>query len=683
MNEYFQKIAEKLPGFEVRDGQLKMFQNVLDAYSQNQTFLIEAGTGIGKSLAYLIPAMLWALEKKEPTVIATHTIALQEQLMQKDIPFLLSALDMNLKAALVKGMNNYLCLRKLYDSAQDVPETVFAWVKKTQEGSRSELPIIPTPDLWDQIGAEADNCTHVKCPHYKECFYFKARKNAADAHLIVANHHLLFADLAIREENDNFEQTAVMPAYKHLIIDEAHHCEEVATQYFAEKVSRRGLIHHLGRLISDRGTGKLAVLYRKICEAYPEGNLLSEPLSLFLPSEKRRVVELVQETFEALSLYFAAHKQEDKLRIGDVHLNDPHWINQVQPQVGELVQSGREFVNSILLLEGKLKQLNDPLLDSKCEGTFAEITGICSRLQGFFDVLHAFVFTPLNVDKVRWVEGVAPDLHLISADLEVASRLKAALFQRLSTIILCSATLATNGNFHFIRKRLGIEKAEESIYGSPFNYQEKVQFCVPMDLPDPAHPTFTSLASDKIWDIIEISRGGAFVLFTSYSMLKSCEKLLSDKLYKNHYLLYCQGDESRSSLLRKFRSTEKAVLFGTDSFWEGVDVAGEALRCVIIVKLPFKVPNDPLFQARSEAIASQGGSPFFDYSLPHAIVKFKQGFGRLIRNKEDRGCVVCLDPRLIKKGYGKKFLQSLPDCPVISDTSANCLEKLKVFYYNK
>lgn len=678
--ECFAKVAAKLPGFEVREGQVEMLQSVLAAYEEEHTLLVEAGTGTGKSLAYLIPALLWAAQHSEPTVIATHTIALQEQLIQKDIPFLLDALEMDLKAVLAKGMNNYVCLRKLHDTPTEVPESLFTWAKTTIEGSRSELPVYPSQDLWDQIGAEAESCTHVKCPHYKECFFFKARRQAADAHVIVANHHLLFADLAVREESDNFEEAAVLPPYKRLILDEAHHIEDVATHYFAQSVSRRGLIHALGRLLSDRGTGKLVTLHRKICEAYPLGDILGDKLTVILPAEKRNMVELVNEAFQALSFYCGTAKGEEKMRIRDSHLQDPVWGSTVQPAIEQVITHGKGFLQTLSSLEGQLKQKKDPLLDNKCDGVLAEIKGICSRLEASLATLFAFVFSPLEADKVRWMEGAPPDLHLIAADLEIAQRLSKALFERLPTVVLCSATLSTHKDFSFIKKRLGIKQAEEKIYASPFDYQTQAILSVPTDLPDPAHPTFTREAAEKIWETIEISKGGTFVLFTSYSMLRECERLLAERMHKKRYLLFCQGEENRSTLLRKFRTTDKAVLFGTDSFWEGVDVAGDALRCVIIVKLPFKVPNDPLFQARSEAIASQGGSPFFEYSLPHAIVKFKQGFGRLIRNKQDRGCVICLDPRLIKKGYGKKFLKSLPPCPIISEPAAQCFESLKKFY---
>ena len=664
----------------MRPGQLQMFQDVYTAYDEERTYLIEAGTGTGKSLAYLIPAILWAMEKGEQTVIATHTIALQEQLIQKDIPFLIDALGLEIKAVLAKGMHNYVCLRKLHDSQDQVPESLLKWSTTTIEGSKSELPIMPSSDLWEQIGAESESCTHIKCPHYKECFFFKARKEMADAHLIIANHHLLFADLAIRAQSESYEGAAILPAYKRLVLDEAHHCEDVATQYFAQSASRRGIIHYLGRLYSDRGTGKLVSLYGKICEAYPAGNVLAEALTIFLPAEKRNSVEGVNKAFEALSAYFARHRQEDKCRIREHHLNDPLWISEVQPPVATVYEEAKRFLQSVLLLEGKLKQMDNPQLDSKCEGVLAEIKGVCTRLQGFFETLYTFVFSPLEPTIVRWLEGMAPDLHLIAADLEISARLSEALFKRVPSIILCSATLSTHNSFSFIRGRLGIEKSEERIYPSPFNYQEQTLLTVPIDLPDPSSPHFTKAAAEQIWEAVEISRGGVFVLFTSYVMLRECERLLADRFHKKHYNLYCQGDESRSTLLSKFRKSLKGVLFGTDSFWEGVDVAGDALRCVVIVKLPFKVPSDPLFQARSEAISKQGGSPFFDYSLPQAIVKFKQGFGRLIRSKEDRGCVICLDPRLATKGYGKKFLKSLPECPILFEPASAVLERLRVFY---
>ncbi|MCH9627742.1 MAG: putative ATP-dependent DNA helicase YoaA [Chlamydiales bacterium] len=670
--------SSKLPGFEVREGQTAMLRDVMAAYDEEAIALIEAGTGTGKSLAYLIPALYWALEKGEPTVVATHTIALQEQLIEKDIPFLLDTLDLDLKVVLVKGMQNYVCLRKLHDAAHELPDSLLSWSKTTQEGSRSALPVLPSPDLWEQIGAEKEGCTHVKCPHYKECFYFKARKEAADAHLIIANHHLLFADLSLREQSDNYGEMCVLPAYKRLVLDEAHHVEDVATEYFADKVSRRGLVYLLGRLISDRSTGKLMALHKKLFEVYPEDGgerALLNLLELTLPAEKRALIDQIQTTFERINQFAAEHQSEEKFRFREEHVQHPFWVEKVQPAVQECVDLGKEFVQSVLLLEVHVKR--DANLPSKCEGILADIGGICRRLGSAFDILHHFVFSPLEPTRVRWIEG---DGHLITADLEIATRLSETLFSRLPTTVLCSATLSTNRSFAFIRARLGIEEAAERIYESPFDYNEQALMTVPVNLPDPGSPHFVQAAAEHIYEVIQISQGGVFVLFTSYHMLKSCEQILLDRLLREQFTLFCQGDEGRTALLTQFRQTPRAVLFGTDSFWEGVDVVGEALRCVVLVKLPFKVPSDPLFQARSEAIAQQGGSPFFDYSLPHAIVKFKQGFGRLIRNKADRGCVVCLDTRLAKKGYGKHFLKSLPNCPVVFAGREEVFQSMRARY---
>lgn len=671
--------SEKLPGFEVREGQLAMLRDVLSAYENGETALIEAGTGTGKSLAYLIPALYWALEEGEPTVVATHTIALQEQLLQKDIPFLLDTLGLDLKIVLVKGMHNYVCLRKLHDAAHEIPESLLGWSKSAKEGSRSELPVVPSHDLWEQIAAESEGCTHVKCPHHKECFFFKARREAADAHLIIANHHLLFADLSLRQQNDNYGEICVLPPYRRLILDEAHHIEDVATEYFADKVSRRGLIHYLGRLFSDRSTGKIMSLHKKLFEAYPEGGgdrELLDLIELTLPAGKRALVDQIHSTFELISQFARDQQKEEKFRFRMEHLNHPFWVQMVQPAVQELIEAGKGFLQAALLIEVYVRR--DPILPAKCEGILADIGGICNRLEGFFETLSAFVFSPIESSRVRWIEGEG---HLITADLEIAPRLSEALFQRLPTAVLCSATLSTNTSFSFIRSRLGIEKAVERIYESPFDYSRQAILSVPIDLPDPSSPRFTESAAASIFEMVAASKGGAFVLFTSYQMLRDCERLLAGRFLEKRYTLFCQGDDGRTSLLEKFRTTKQAVLFGTDSFWEGVDVVGEALRCVILVKLPFKVPSDPLFQARSEAIAEKGGSPFFDYSLPHAIVKFKQGFGRLIRNKEDRGCVVCLDPRLVKKGYGKQFLKSLPDCPHHFEPSSALSKKIQEFYF--
>lgn len=673
-------LLASLPGFEIREGQLSMLRDVQSAYDDQKTILIEAGTGIGKSFAYLIPALLWAKEKGEPTVIATHTIALQEQLIQKDLPFLLKSLNLNLKAVLVKGMHNYVCLRKIADHGHELPQAILNWAESAQEGSKSELPAQPSHDLWEQISAEAESCTHIKCPHYKECFFFKARKQAADADILVANHHLLFADLSLREEKDNYDEACILPAYRNLILDEAHHVEDVATEYFSRKVSKKGIIHLLGRLLSDRMTGKFPSLHKKIFEVIPPMGYdaalapIMDLLELSLPVGKRELIEELQSLFEKIALFLKEHANEEKLRLRKTHLEHPFWEHEIKPAIKIFYENGKRFIQSALLLETNISRQQNPLLTAKCEGILAEINGLCQRLDGALESLLEWGVSPLQRESVRWADET---LTLVSADLDIAPRLSESLFERIPTIVLCSATLSTKDDFSFIRKRLGILEAEERVYASPFNYEKQALLAIPLDLPDPSHAQFVSQASEKIWQTLEMSEGGAFVLFTSYAMLKECQRLLGARLAEKKYTLFCQGEESRTVLLKKFRVAKRAVLFGTDSFWEGVDVVGDALRCVIIVKLPFKVPSDPLFQARCEAITDAGGSPFFEYSLPHAIVKFKQGFGRLIRNKDDRGCVVCLDPRLVKKGYGKFFIRALPLCQ-----HSNQLESVDRFFRN-
>ncbi|MFZ0565263.1 MAG: helicase C-terminal domain-containing protein [Chlamydiales bacterium] len=658
-------IGKKLAGFEQRDGQISMLKDVQAAYEEEKIALIEAGTGIGKSLAYLIPAIQWSLEEKEPTLIATHTIALQEQLIQKDIPFLIEALDLDLKVVLAKGMNNYVCLRKLHEGAGQLPDVLFAWAEKTQEGSSSSLPISPSPSLWEEVKAEAESCTHVKCPYYKACFFFKARKKAADAHLIVANHHLFFADLAIRYETGNYTEGCILPPYRRLILDEAHHIEEVATDHFADRVNYHALIRCLGRL-----TGKLTSLQKKLLKLSPEKKSDHALLELTLPSEKQLLGDLAHQLFDTIG--HLPHEGE-KLRVQEKHLQLPFWTNTLQPLAQTFVNQGKKFTQSLRLLKERIEH-------SECESVLVEISGLTNRLENIFNSLHSFIFSPLEQQRVRWIEGKAPHLSLVNAELEIAARLSDSLFQKIPTIVMCSATLAANRKFDFIRKRLGIEEAIERIYESPFDFEKQMILSVPTDLPNPNSPGFQEEIGEKIFEAIEISQGNAFVLFTSYDMLRDCEKRLADRFRTKKYPLLCQGEESRSALLRKFRITPRAVLFGADSFWEGVDVVGESLRCVIIVKLPFKVPSDPLFQARCEMIAKNGGAPFFDYSLPQAIIKFKQGFGRLIRNKNDRGCVICLDSRLANKGYGKRFLNSLPSCPHVFETKEKLAKKIRGFY---
>lgn len=706
-------LSVHLKDYEERQEQNAMLKNVVDAYNDEQIALIEAGTGTGKSLAYLIPAMLFALQNGTPCVISTNTIALQEQLLEKDIPFLTKALNLNIKAALLKGMNNYLCLRKLADSqyekrflnAEEMHdyETIEAWSAKTLDGSKSELSFVPQASIWEKVGAEAEACTYTKCPHYKECFFFKARKQAADAQLLIVNHHLLFADLAARSEVDNYKDQIILPPYQHIVIDEAHHIEDVATEYFAEKISRLGLTRQLSRLLAEKKndtSGKFIILKQKLEECFPEKDqaiqALMHKIEIDLPAERRNLLRYANELFETMYFFsesLAAQDEDNpsakKLRLRAFHYQQPIWLTQITDAAKQLLNELGRFCVS---LEYTLKQIEttDEQLAQKTEGIRADCLAIVRYLKNTHAIVENFVFTAESSEFVKWIEinhtRNGTNVLLIRARLEISDILRSALFSKFKTIVLCSATLTANCKFDYLKNRLGLQLplSEKSItensYESPFDFAKQALIAIPSDMPEPHLGSFAVSACEKIWHSLEASHGNAFVLFTSYTMLNTCYKILIARLEKAHYHTLRQGDDSRKALLEKFKTSSQAVLFGTDSFWEGVDVVGEALRCVIIVKLPFKVPSEPLIQARAEAITARGGNPFMEYIIPAAIVKFKQGFGRLIRNRKDRGCVVCLDTRLIKKGYGKMFLNSLPPCQQYVANGIEVKEKMAEFY---
>lgn len=693
-------------------------RNVLDAYHGDQVALIEAGTGTGKSLAYLIPALLWASATGERTVISTNTITLQEQLLQKDIPLILNTLNLSLKAVLVKGMHNYLCMRKFFEAQHELQllapheaeemQKIEVWQESTKDGSRSSLSFAPSSSVWEKVGAENDTCNRNACPYFQQCHFFKARREAAEAQILIVNHHLLFADLVLRSDTDNFKDPAVLPPYTRIVLDEAHNIEDIATDYFASRISQLDLMRLTARLAAEKKgqtIGKLPLLKDKITGHYRKefsGDVASilTRLDIDLPGQRRDLLHLSQEMFEAYlefaqtcrnSLSEEQVQGESKLRLLQYHQTHPQWEAKLLPTSKALCESIKKYAQALVALTEDLKQLKNPVLDELIKGIAYEINALSLRLIDAGGIIERFISSIIPLEKVRWIElqqfKTMINTGLVDADLDISKVLAEKLFSKFSTIILCSATLTTNKQFGFIRNRLGLTPEQfpdrvirEYSYESPFDYQKQVLVAIPTDVPSPTDPAFLNVATEKIWQAIQSSRGNAFVLFTSYSMMKLCFEKLESRMKENRYHPLKQGDDDRQTLLNKFKNTDYSVLFGTDSFWEGVDVAGEALRCVIIVKLPFKVPSDPLIQARSEAISAKGGDPFMDYSLPQAIVKFKQGFGRLIRNRRDRGCIICLDTRLLTKRYGKLFLSSIPECQQVFAAGNDLQTHMKDFY---
>lgn len=706
-------LSNALKGFECRPQQQQMMGNVIDAYNEGQIALIEAGTGTGKSLAYLVPAIMWAAHYRERTVISTHTIALQEQLIKKDLPDLIKALNLSLSTALVKGMNNYLCVRKLEDAQAEMRlfpadegeeiERIAIWKQTTTDGSRADLPFTPSAKAWEHVGAESDACSGQRCPHHQQCYFFKARERANDAQILVVNHHLLFSDLVMRMDATT---PSILPPYDRVVLDEAHHVEDIATEHFAARLHCLEILKTLGRLSSEKQNkehGKLAVLQENIQASSDKSSTreisaLMSRLVIDLPALKRQIHDQLLDTFDLytrfadqLSRQDQASPVESKWRILQEHQTHPRWKEEVIPQTQKLTTTLKQYIQGLMGMESALKIIDNEKLQDKTKSVRLDIQALASRLSTSVERFEHFTSPMKDANKVRWIEAQKlkslTNTHLVDADLDVSTALVNFLFTKIPTIVLCSATMTTNQRFSFMRERLGLTKDKlpdrritENIYDSPFDYSKQAMLLIPTDMPDPSHGSFQSAAQERIWDAIEASRGNAFVLFTSYSMLRSCYDALAAKLERHGFVPMKQGDANRHALLSRFKETDRSVLFGTDSFWEGIDVAGDALRCVILVKLPFKVPSEPMIQARTEALIAQGKNPFLEYSVPHAIVKFKQGFGRLIRNKWDRGCIVCLDTRLINKSYGQLFLNSLPACAQVFGNSQTIKKQMVEFY---
>lgn len=697
-------LSHLIPNYEERESQTAMLGDIVKAFDEKQIALIEAGTGVGKSMAYLLPSILWAIKHKERILLSTHTINLQEQLLNKDIPLAKKALGANIKAVLVKGMSNYLCLRKLEDarlekrmlSDKENEEIthIEEWAEITTDGTLSGLKIVPAYSTWEKVCAEGDTCSFRKCPFYDRCHFFKARKQAENAHILISNHSLLFADLAMRGGN---QEGGVLPDYSRVILDEAHRIEDVATNFFAARVSYLSLLRVLGRIGTDR-QGKIALLKDKIAMHYAKHTPdcvmpIFSRLNIDIPAFKRDLLTQLANFFQTLTEYIQQDQTfgDVKRRLLPEHCALPVWKETLVPLAEQAIDSGKRYIQSINQLLNDLTQISDEKLEEKTEGTRLEVQALTNRLNDAIQNLQHFMQKECPKDKVRWMEASTlrsmTNVHLIEANLEVGELMAQKLYNPFFTTILTSATMSTNQNFKFFRQRVGLtdqfleeKSVNESLYISPFNYSSQAKLIVSKDMPHPNSVDFLQAAINRIWDAIQASRGNTFVLFTSHSMMKQCANALENRLQENRFPLLKQGDASRKELLDQFRVTDYSVLFGTDSFWEGVDVAGDALRCVVLVKLPFRVPSEPILQARTEQIKEKGKDPFMHYHLPTAIVKFKQGFGRLIRNKKDRGCILCLDSRLINRPYGRQFLNSLPPCQLSVIPSDQIKEEMQEFY---
>ena len=714
--------------YEPRPAQVRLAEAVALTFRDEGIGLFEAGTGTGKTFAYLIPSALHALRTGEKVLISTATKNLQSQLTLKDVPALAAALDLPedapLKVAIVKGRANFVSLRRAQESIQqgqlafedegeqEEVRRLAAWARETTTGDKAEVVPPPSWDAWAHVVSTSDNCLGRQCPRFRDCHFFEQRRLAHEAHVVVANHHLLFADLAIKLAT-GFDRAAVLPAFKRVVLDEAHHVEDIASEYFGLELTELGLTRPLGRLELERrrGRGLLPALQAQLRGPNLDrlARTLEERLRPLREDTRRSVEDAFRLTTELVREACPAgdrEAREVKMRVGPEHAELFAPLEEARAvlvlfvsRLGRLLDEAKsifdlgqeEATRSIRLqIRGCLKHLErgatgleeflggvgcrvGPILPGGAIAPAAEPPAplapapLAPGTQGKTD-------PPLPGEQVRWIElfrtrRSQDRLRLRSAPLQVGPHIVPALFSPAKSVVLTSATLATGHGTGFLQAQLGLgawqaahpeRRLRELQIPSPFDFPRQALLAIPSDLPLPNQAGFGPATTAALRSLLETTRGRAFALFTSFGALQRAYNDLAPALEAAGMLPLRQGSEDRQALLERFKATRGAVLFGTDSFWEGVDVPGDALVLVVIAKLPFGVPSEPLQLARAEAVEARGGSPFSELSLPQAVLKLKQGFGRLIRNHGDRGAVVILDRRVVTRGYGRAFLASLP-----------------------
>jgi len=632
-------VAQKFPGYEYREEQVRMAEEIERCIGEEKNLVVEAGTGVGKSFAYLIPLIEYINQTKERAVVSTYTIALQEQLAEKDIPFLQKIIPFSFNVALAKGRTNYLCLRRLartselqgelFEKKNEFQELALIkeWSTVTREGTLSEIPHLPSSRVWDKVCCQRDNCLGKKCSYQEKCFFKRARKRLYQANLFIVNHHLFFSDLALRIEKQN-----ILPPYKMAVLDEAHSLERVASEHLGIEISNfrvSYLLNSLSHPKKESWGGFLATL-----------NL------------KEETFHYLEEVKEDARLFF--REIEDWIKKGETkRIKIPNFVeNRISLHLEEIA---------------KILAKRKTIAESKEEEV--EITAYIKRCLNLSSEIRIILNQSLT-DSVYWAElrkrRKYSRITLFSSPINVAEHLQEHLFKEIKPIIMTAATLTVNNSFNFLKERIGLRETRELLLGSPFDYKKQVKLYLCRKVPFQTEKEYAKVLTERIKHYLLLTEGKAFVLFTNYKIMQKVYRKISPFLTKKGINSFLQGNGMpRHRMLEAFKGDVNSVLFGTETFWMGVDVAGESLSNVIITKLPFSVPDHPLIEARIERIEERNGNAFLEYSLPEAIIKLRQGFGRLIRNKTDKGIVVILDSRVLTKFYGKSFLSSLPKCQVI------------------
>lgn len=661
-------LSVQSPAFEERKSQIELLKKIAVAFNENQIAAFEAGTGVGKSYAYLIPSMIWALRNNGKVVISTGTINLQQQLSEKDVPAAEKIIGEKVKTVLIKGRQNFICLRRLrdisserdlFDTELDALDAVSEWAKTTKTGSRSELTFNCPENLWSRVNSESDACMGLRCPFRDTCFVMKVREEALSAQILIVNHHLLFADIEARMNGAGYDGQVVLPPYKRIVFDEAHGIESAATSFFSVSVSRFRILKQLNLLYRQRKNSIAGYIFT--LQALSETPCETETVARSVSEIKNNISNL---EIAALDL------------LGDEYSMKIDRLTQMkfQPVISLLLTLG----NSIMAFSGTVREIMNGISEEyHAESAYWESKSVLRHLEDAACACKNFSVWEEKPETVYWIakqrlspssENKENPFYIVFSQtpLDVSKMMNAGVFEQMDSVVHCSATLKIQNTFDFFLKRTGIsfvekERVQIGDFPSPFPYGSNVLFAVPQDIPFPQSIEFQKCVNKSVYALVKAARGRTLVLFTSYESMKATFSAVKQGMYDLGIEVLKQGDDDRFRLLDRFKNDGTSVLFATDSFWQGIDVPGDSLSQVIIVKLPFTVPNDPVFAARCELVEKRGGSSFAELSIPEAVIKFRQGFGRLIRRSSDKGAVIVLDKRISAKPYGKKFIESIPE----------------------